>query len=177
MLLNGNIERLRRLELYGIEQTHPSEDPRRQQASVVVFHLADVETCDATWVGSRHRFLLGLLIRLNNRAARTFYELLEIYQVRNIPVYSCIRIPTSTKNLIPWFRLYLHQSRGVRLYVTHLGRGLRQSFAKAGIIKFLGEEAFCDNVAEAMARLESTRYEGTWCVMISHQGLLQVCFL
>ena len=48
MLLNGNIERLRRLELYGIEQTHPSEDPRRQQASVIVFHLADVETCDAS---------------------------------------------------------------------------------------------------------------------------------
>jgi hypothetical protein len=43
-------ERLRRLELYGPERIHPSEDPRRQQADVLVFHMADVETCDASLV-------------------------------------------------------------------------------------------------------------------------------
>ena len=43
-------ERLRRLELYGMHKFHPSEEPRRQQASVLVFHLADVEECDASWV-------------------------------------------------------------------------------------------------------------------------------
>ncbi|KAG6818411.1 hypothetical protein H0H93_005194 [Arthromyces matolae] len=41
-------ERLRRLELYGVQKSHPSEAPRRQQASVLVFHLADVETIDAS---------------------------------------------------------------------------------------------------------------------------------
>ena len=41
-------ERLRRLELYGTKKSHPSEDPRRQEASVMVFHLADVETIDAS---------------------------------------------------------------------------------------------------------------------------------
>jgi len=43
-----NTDRLRRLELYGHVQSHPSEDPRRQHATVLVFHLADVETCDAS---------------------------------------------------------------------------------------------------------------------------------
>jgi hypothetical protein len=41
-------ERLRRLELYGVDRLHPSEEPRRAEASVLVFHLADVETCDAS---------------------------------------------------------------------------------------------------------------------------------
>ncbi|KAF7304704.1 Sulfate anion transporter [Mycena kentingensis (nom. inval.)] len=43
-------ERLRRLELYGLAKSHPSEDPRRAQATVLVFHLADVESCDASAV-------------------------------------------------------------------------------------------------------------------------------
>ena len=42
-------ERLRRLELYGVQKTHPSETPRRKEASVLVFHMADVETCDASY--------------------------------------------------------------------------------------------------------------------------------
>lgn len=46
-LLTVHSERLRRLELYGESPSHPSEAPRRDQASVVVFHLGDVATCDA----------------------------------------------------------------------------------------------------------------------------------
>lgn len=42
------IERLRRLELYGVHKTHPSEEPRRQQATVLVFHMADVDKVDAS---------------------------------------------------------------------------------------------------------------------------------
>jgi len=45
-------DRLRRLELYGIDKSHPSEEPRRAEASILVFHLADVETCDASSVES-----------------------------------------------------------------------------------------------------------------------------
>ena len=41
-------ERLRRLEIYGHDPSHPSDDPRRDLASSIVFHLSDVETCDAT---------------------------------------------------------------------------------------------------------------------------------
>jgi hypothetical protein len=36
------------LELYGVGKSHPSDEPRRQQASVLVFHMADVESCDAS---------------------------------------------------------------------------------------------------------------------------------
>ncbi|KAF8911625.1 sulfate anion transporter [Gymnopilus junonius] len=61
-------ERLRRLELYGIDRLHPSEEPRRQQASVLVFHLADVESCDAS-------------------AAQIFFELLEEYKNRGVGHY------------------------------------------------------------------------------------------
>ncbi|KAF8058779.1 sulfate anion transporter [Lyophyllum atratum] len=61
-------ERLRRLELYGIHKSHPSEDPRRQQASVLVFHMADVESIDAS-------------------AAQIMYELLEEYKSRGVGLF------------------------------------------------------------------------------------------
>ncbi|KAG6887409.1 hypothetical protein C0995_015596 [Termitomyces sp. Mi166 len=61
-------ERLRRLELYGVQKSHPSEDPRRQQASVLVFHLADMETIDAS-------------------AAQIMSELLEEYKSRGVGLF------------------------------------------------------------------------------------------
>ncbi|KAJ7655602.1 sulfate anion transporter [Mycena polygramma] len=61
-------ERLRRLELYGIGKSHPSEEPRRQQATVLVFHMADVETCDAS-------------------AVEMFYELCEEYKSRQVRLF------------------------------------------------------------------------------------------
>ena len=41
-------ERLRRLELYGHDKHHPADEPHRHAASVLVFHLADVDTIDAS---------------------------------------------------------------------------------------------------------------------------------
>jgi MFS superfamily sulfate permease-like transporter len=102
-------ERLRRLELYGVEQTHPSEEPRRAQANELVFHMADVETCDAS-------------------AVLILYELFETYK-----------------------------ARGVGLYITHLRAGPRQMFARAGVMELLGEYAFFDNVADAIAYIEMGR--------------------
>ncbi|RXW25650.1 hypothetical protein EST38_g222 [Candolleomyces aberdarensis] len=61
-------ERLRRIELYGIHKLHPSEEPTRQQASVLVFHLADVDSVDAS-------------------AAQIFHELLEEYRNRGVDLY------------------------------------------------------------------------------------------
>nr|GAT57848.1 sulfate anion transporter [Mycena chlorophos] len=61
-------ERLRRLELYGLKKAHPSEAPQRQQATVLVFHLADVETCDAS-------------------AVEMFSELCKEYQSRQVRVF------------------------------------------------------------------------------------------
>ncbi|KAK7057711.1 sulfate anion transporter [Favolaschia claudopus] len=61
-------DRLRRLELYGLNRTHPSEEPRRQQATVLVFHMADVETCDAS-------------------AVMMFRELCEEYQSREVRLF------------------------------------------------------------------------------------------
>ncbi|KAI0048797.1 hypothetical protein FA95DRAFT_995286 [Auriscalpium vulgare] len=61
-------ERLRRLELYGVDPSHPSEAPRRQHARVVVFHMADVESCDAS-------------------AVQIFYELIEEYKNRGVGVF------------------------------------------------------------------------------------------
>ncbi|KAJ7727943.1 sulfate anion transporter [Mycena metata] len=61
-------ERLRRLELYGVGKSHPSEEPRRQQATVLVFHMADVETCDAS-------------------AVEMFYELCEQYKSRHVRLF------------------------------------------------------------------------------------------
>ncbi|PFH53352.1 hypothetical protein AMATHDRAFT_1412 [Amanita thiersii Skay4041] len=61
-------ERLRRLELYGVGKSHPSERPRRQEASILVFHMADVESCDAS-------------------AAQIFCELLDEYRSRGVGLF------------------------------------------------------------------------------------------
>ncbi|KAI0667113.1 sulfate anion transporter [Trametes maxima] len=99
-------ERLRRLELYGHDKHHPADEPHRHDANVLVFHLADVDTIDAS-------------------AVQIFCELVETYK-----------------------------NRGVGLYITHLKAGPRRSFEKAGVVGLLGEEAFCKDVASAMARVE-----------------------
>ncbi|GJJ08402.1 hypothetical protein Clacol_002618 [Clathrus columnatus] len=61
-------ERLRRLELYGIEPKHPSEAPTRQNVNVLVFHLADMETCDSA-------------------AVQVFSELVDEYKRRGVHIY------------------------------------------------------------------------------------------
>ncbi|KAJ3810813.1 sulfate anion transporter [Lentinula aff. lateritia] len=61
-------ERLRRLELYGVDKSHPSEDPRRTQATVLVFHMADMDDCDAI-------------------ACQIFYELIEEYRNRGVGIF------------------------------------------------------------------------------------------
>lgn len=61
-------ERLRRLELYGPDRKHPSEDPTRQEASVLIFHLADVDSVDAS-------------------AAQVLYETTEEYLKRGVQTF------------------------------------------------------------------------------------------
>jgi len=61
-------ERLRRLELYGVHRSHPSDVPRRQLANVLIFHLADIDTCDAS-------------------AVQIFHELFESYRSRGVDVF------------------------------------------------------------------------------------------
>ncbi|KAF8132083.1 sulfate transporter family-domain-containing protein, partial [Boletus edulis] len=60
--------RLRRFELYGAHRAHPSEEPRRQPPKVLVFHMADVDSCDAS-------------------AVQIFHELLESYKTRGVRLY------------------------------------------------------------------------------------------
>jgi len=60
--------RLRRFELYGAHRAHPSEEPRRQPPKVLVFHMADVDSCDAS-------------------AVQIFHELLESYKDRGVQLY------------------------------------------------------------------------------------------
>ncbi|QRV84284.1 sulfate anion transporter [Ceratobasidium sp. AG-Ba] len=61
-------ERLRRLELYGPTRAHPSEAPRRHNASIILFHMSDVESVDAS-------------------AVQIFKELCETYRERGVRVY------------------------------------------------------------------------------------------
>ncbi|KAI0686700.1 sulfate anion transporter [Cytidiella melzeri] len=65
---NLDFERLRRLELYGHDQHHPSEAPHRQHANTLVFHLADVDSIDAS-------------------AVQILQELIETYQGRGVGIY------------------------------------------------------------------------------------------
>ncbi|EIW54017.1 sulfate anion transporter [Trametes versicolor FP-101664 SS1] len=61
-------ERLRRLELYGHDKHHPADEPHRHDANVLVFHLADVDTIDAS-------------------AVQIFFELAETYKNRGVGMY------------------------------------------------------------------------------------------
>jgi len=61
-------ERLRRLELYGVDRSHPSDTPMREPASVFIFHMSDVQTCDAS-------------------AVQIFHELFESYRAREVGVF------------------------------------------------------------------------------------------
>lgn len=61
-------ERLRRLERYGKGKHHPSDQPRRAEASVVIFHLVDVEDIDAS-------------------ALQLISEVVEAYASRSVMVY------------------------------------------------------------------------------------------
>lgn len=55
-----------------------------------------------------------------------------------------------------WLTVH-RQSRNVRLFITHLRPRPLAMFAKAGIFKLLGDEAFQLNVADAMTRVEGGR--------------------
>ena len=61
-------ERLRRLELYGTRKHHPSDVPSRGRANVLVFHMADMESIDAS-------------------ATQIFLELLESSKARGVGLY------------------------------------------------------------------------------------------
>ena len=39
-------------ELYGSNKVHPSEAPRREEATVVVIHMSDVESIDSSCVAA-----------------------------------------------------------------------------------------------------------------------------
>ena len=108
--------------------SHPSDVPRRQQASVLIFHMADVETCDAS-------------------AVQIFYELFESYRVR---YFRCF--PPSAPNSQRILRLPL-QGRGVSVFITHLRTEPRTMFERGGIVKLLGADAFYEDVSKAMRRL------------------------
>lgn len=118
-------DRLRRLELYGPRKSHPSEEPTREQTTVLVFHLADVEKVDAS-------------------AVQIFYELLQEYQVRP----SCVSIENSR------LTAHGAQSRDVDLFMTHVRPAVRGAFERGGVVALLGEDRFFTNVAEAVAHIE-----------------------
>lgn len=45
------------------------------------------------------------------------------------------------------------------LFITHLKKVPRESFERAGIIKLLGEDAICKDIASAMVRVEKLARE------------------
>ncbi|KAL8286278.1 hypothetical protein RQP46_004766 [Phenoliferia psychrophenolica] len=61
-------ERLRRLERYGKGRHHPSDQPRRAEASVIIFSLQDTESIDAS-------------------ALQLIIEVVEAYAARSVLIY------------------------------------------------------------------------------------------
>jgi len=93
---------------------------------VLIFHMADVETCDAS-------------------AVQIFYELFESYRVRcRVYFPLCPKFSTSCVCL---------QGRGVGVFITHLRTEPRTMFERGGVVKLLGADAFYEDVSKAMRRL------------------------
>lgn len=111
--------------------SHPSEEPRRGQTSVLVFHMADMDSCDASYVSCfslRPHYIIFLVLRpcfVYCSAIQIFHELFTTYQ-----------------------------DRGIGVFVTHLRSGPRVLWEKAGIVKLLGPDVFYDNLSDAMAKVE-----------------------
>ncbi|KAM0793395.1 hypothetical protein ACM66B_000847 [Microbotryomycetes sp. NB124-2] len=61
-------ERLRRLERYGKGRHHPSDQPTRAEASVIIFHCPDVEDIDAS-------------------ALQLIHEMVESYVTKSVVIY------------------------------------------------------------------------------------------
>ncbi|GMK59887.1 hypothetical protein CspeluHIS016_0901040 [Cutaneotrichosporon spelunceum] len=64
----GLKERLRRLELYGPQKSHPSDEPIRESAKAVILHMGDVDEIDAS-------------------ALQILSELVNSYQERGVGIY------------------------------------------------------------------------------------------
>lgn len=126
-------ERLRRLELYGPNKVHPSEAPRREEATVVVIHMSDVESIDSSCVAAppdSSRLILAQLtlicfVSSSLSAIAIFLEITEAYLVR-----------------------------GVHLFFTHLHPDQLALFRAAGIVGLLGESHFQDDVGGAIRVVE-----------------------
>lgn len=91
--------RLRRFELYGAEPAHPSDTPRRQAARVLVFHMADVETCDASCVSIRTTivYLSGYLGRCkSSMSSSKLTRYVTIFMLSLIGCFSFADMPRRT---------------------------------------------------------------------------------
>ena len=99
--------------------------PRREPARVFIFHMSDVQTCDAS-------------------AVQIFHELFESYRVRF--TYSCCMLcmPLMTSNT---------QAREVGVFITRLRAQPRIMFERGGIVKLLGADAFHENISTVMGLL------------------------
>lgn len=85
-------ERLRRLELYGPGKAHPSEAPRRDEATVLVIHAADMETIDASYVRAPVEWVALRTDCLDPTpsfcsAIAIFSELAKSYRARGVEIY------------------------------------------------------------------------------------------
>lgn len=152
-------ERLRRLELYGAEHRHPSEAPTRAHAQLLVFHLADMETCDTAWV-------FGSSVTWDMWVTKLY-----TYAVPRRSFTSFLRHTRYDHRLSALFVPFLWQShhpqaRGVGLFMTHLRAKPREYFQKAGVIDLIGEDAIFDNVASAMQHIQIVELEHDWEDMI-----------
>ncbi|KAK8861653.1 hypothetical protein IAR55_002476 [Kwoniella newhampshirensis] len=94
-------ERLRRLELYGMGKSHPSDEPRRESAKALILHMGDVEEIDAS-------------------ATQILYELTKSYDERGVGVHFAHLRPSQIK---------LFQIVGITdlLGPTHFHRDLRDA--------------------------------------------------
>lgn len=125
-----------------------------------MFHLSDVESCDASYVLLFHSTvpLLPIIIWYSRRAVQIFYELFETYIVRSLSrVFSILLSADSTHGSHTQMcsTCLVRKNRGVTVYVTHLRRVVRHSFERGGIVELIGEDAFYQDVAAAISRVAS----------------------
>lgn len=106
-------ERLRRLERYGHGRHHPAEQPRREEASVIIFDLVDVNEVDAS----------ALVILL---------ELIEAYSLRGVLVSHILGECLVTR------KATLTPARPLQVYWTNCHQKVLARLREAGVIEKSG---------------------------------------
>ncbi|GFZ42489.1 hypothetical protein JCM24511_00204 [Saitozyma sp. JCM 24511] len=141
-------ERLRRLELYGMQKSHPSDAPSRESAKAIILHMGDVSHFDSLPTQPESSLLSST--RLTRRMSTSPHR--TTLTARLVLITG----PRAIQILAELTRSYVE--RGVGLHFAHLRPTHSDVFRLVGITDLLGPNHFHRDLRDAMREIESLGY-------------------